>query len=112
QLTELGGRFVRHARTAPAYRFYALAGGPPARPGLVRTASPGGASIALEVWSLPKATVGTFIEGIPAPLGIGSVALSDGTQVKGFICEASGAEGGTDITHLGDWRVFLEKVPA
>ncbi|MEM9762004.1 MAG: allophanate hydrolase [Pseudomonadota bacterium] len=112
QLTTLGGRFVRRAWTAPTYRFYALAGGPPARPGLVRSAPSSGASVALEVWSLPKAALGTFVEGIPAPLGIGTVELSDGAKVKGFICEASGAEGATEITHLGDWRAFLGTVPA
>jgi allophanate hydrolase len=45
--------------------------------------------------------------GIPAPLGIGTVALSDGASVKGFICEASGIKGATDITNLGDWRAYL-----
>ena len=38
ELTRLGGRFLRAARTAPVYRLYALAGGPPRRPGMVRGA--------------------------------------------------------------------------
>lgn len=107
QLTDLGAVFVRKARTTPAYQFYALAGGPPARPGLVRSDAPEAAAIAVEVWSLPKAAFGTFIAGIPAPLGIGTVSLADGSSVKGFICEAAGTTGATDITALGDWRVFL-----
>ena len=113
QLTDLGARFVRNARTATSYRFYALAGGPPARPGLVRTET-AGAEIALEIWSLPKTALGTFIQGVPSPLGIGSVELSDGSWVKGFICEAIGSDGATDISHLGDWRAFLssQTVPA
>ena len=45
--------------------------------------------------------------GIPAPLGIGTIDLSDGTSVKGFLCETAGLDGATDITKLGDWRVFL-----
>ncbi|MEM9043633.1 MAG: allophanate hydrolase [Pseudomonadota bacterium] len=106
QLTTLGGRFVRQAKTAPSYRFYALAGGPPARPGLVRGGQ--GASVALEIWSLPKPALGAFVEGIPAPLGIGSVELSDGSWVKGFLCESAGTKGATEISHLGDWRAYLQ----
>lgn len=109
QLTDLGARFVRKAQTAAQYQFYALAGGPPARPGLVRSDAPQAAAISLEIWSMPKAGVGAFLEGIPAPLGLGSIELSDKTWVKGFICEASGIKGATEISHLGDWRKFLSQ---
>lgn len=114
QLTNLGATFVRKAQTTPDYKFYALAGGLPARPGLVRSEGAGTGAIAVEVWSLPKTAFGTFMAGIPAPLGIGTVSLADGAAVKGFICEASGIAGATDITELGDWRTFLAKnaVPA
>jgi len=107
QLTDLGATFVRRAETSATYKFYALAGGPPARPGLIRDESAGCGAIALEVWSLPKAAFGAFMVGIPAPLGIGTIELSDGTVVKGFLCEASGVKGATDITRLGNWRSFL-----
>jgi allophanate hydrolase len=107
QLTDLGATFLRKAQTTPDYKFYALAGGPPARPGLVRTDGSGTGAIAVEVWSLPKTAFGTFMAGIPAPLGIGTISLSDGSAVKGFLCESSGVKGATDITELGDWRVFL-----
>jgi len=114
QLTDLGATFVRKAQTTAEYKFYALAGGPPARPGLVRADAADAGSVAVEVWSLPKVAFGQFMAGIPAPLGIGTVALSDGASVKGFICEASGAKGATDITHIGDWRAYLAQsvVPA
>jgi allophanate hydrolase len=112
QLTDLGGKFVCKAKTAQAYRLYALPGGPPERPGLVRREGSDAASIALEVWSLPKTALGTFIEGIPAPLGIGSIELSDGSWVKGFLCEASGTAGATDISHLGDWRAYTRQETA
>jgi len=114
QLTDLGATFVRKAQTTAEYKFYALAGGPPARPGLVRSDTPDAGAVAVEVWSLPKTAFGTFMAGIPAPLGIGTVALSDGASVKGFICEASGIKGATDITALGDWRAYLaqEAMPA
>lgn len=105
ELTRLGARFLRQARTAPCYRLYRLAGGPPYRPGLVRM--PEGASIALEIWALPAARFGDFIRGIPRPLGIGTLTLDDGGEVKGFLCEASGLAGGEDITRYGGWRNFL-----
>lgn len=105
ELTRLGGRFLRAAATAPAYRLHRLAGGPPARPGLTR--SDDGASIALEVWALPRGAFGDFVTGIPAPLCIGTVALDDGTSVKGFLCEPAGLDGAEDITALGGWRAFL-----
>ena len=107
QLTSLGATFVKAAKTAPKYKFYALAGGPPARPGLIQSDAPDAASIAVEIWSVPLTGFGAFMAGIPAPLGIGTVALSDGTAVKGFLCETSGITGAQDITALGDWRAFL-----
>ncbi len=106
QLTERGGRLVAATRTAPCYRLYALPGGPPWRPGLVRVAA-GGAAIEVELWSLPAATIGSFLAGIPAPLAIGTVLLADGTQAKGFVCETLGVDGAADITHHGGWRAFL-----
>ena len=101
QLTSLGGRFLRTARTTPDYRFYALPGGPPERPGLVRVEEPAGDGIEVEVWDLPKSAVGTFLAGIPAPLGIGRVQLDDGTAPPGFLCEAIAVHEATDITCAG-----------
>lgn len=109
ELTGLGGRFLAAAKTAPGYRLYRLAGGPPFRPGLVRAADgeADGAAIELELWALPTARFGAFMRGIPAPLGIGTVTLEDGAAVNGFICEAAGLEGATDITGFGGWRAYL-----
>lgn len=105
----LGGRFVRAGHTAPNYKFYALAGGPPKRPGLIKVKEDG-AQIALEVWAMPKENFGAFMQTIPAPLGIGSVELEDGNQVNGFICEAIGAEGAEEITQHGGWRNYLKSL--
>jgi allophanate hydrolase len=107
QLTDLGGRFLRTAQTADSYSFHALAGGPPERPGLIRKAPGTGAAIDIEIWNLPASALGTFISRIPAPLAIGTIDLADGTEVKGFVCEESGVEGGTDITAFGGWRAWL-----
>jgi allophanate hydrolase len=106
QLTERGGRLLAATQTAPRYRFYALPGGPPHRPGLIRQPE-GGARIEVEVWELPAARFGSFVAGIPAPLGIGTVELADGSREKGFICEGYAAQGARDITALGSWRRFL-----
>lgn len=112
QLTDRGAQFVRKAKTSNQYQFYALAGGPPARPGLVRSDAPEATSISLEVWSLPKTAMGSFLEAIPAPLGIGSIELSDGTWVKGFLCETIGIQDAAEISHIGDWRHFLKQSAA
>jgi allophanate hydrolase len=105
QLTSRGGRLVAAVKSAPAYKFYALPGGPPQRPGMVR--APGGASIEMEIWELPATEFGSFVAGIPGPLGIGTVELADGGKVQGFVCEAHAAAGATDITSYGSWRAWL-----
>jgi allophanate hydrolase len=110
QLTELGGRMESKASTAAFYRLYALPGGPPHRPGLVRVGKDGGA-IELEVWSLPAAQVGAFLRKIPAPLGLGTVTLADGSAVTGFLCESHATQGARDITALGGWRAYLKTLP-
>ncbi len=107
QLAERGGFLIEATRTAPKYRLYALPGGPPARPGLVRVAE-GGASIDIEVWALPLAHYGSFVAGIPAPLGIGGVELVNGRTVQGFLCETYAISRAVDITSLGGWRRYLE----
>jgi hypothetical protein len=77
---------------------------------LIRSEKAKATSIVLEIWSVPKSEVGAFLEQIPAPLGIGSIELSDNSWVKGFLCEKSGVEGATDISHFGNWRKFLDEV--
>lgn len=108
QLTQRGGRLIAVTQSAPDYRFYALAGGPPLRPGMVRV-SEGGVSIEVEVWELPASEFGSFVAGIPAPLGIGRIKLADGSEVSGFICEPAGLTGAEDITALGSWRAWMAK---
>ena len=107
ELLKHGGRFVREGRTAPEYRLHALRGGPPYRPGLVRVGPGEGAAIDLEVWALPPAGFGRFVSTIPAPLGIGTLRLADGSTPKGFVCEAAGLEGASDISDFGGWRAYM-----
>ncbi|MDP1929652.1 MAG: allophanate hydrolase [Thiobacillus sp.] len=104
QLTERNARLIGATQTAPAYRFYALPDGK--RPGLIQVAE-GGASIACEVWEMPASRFGSFVAGIPAPLGIGKLELADGSVVNGFICEGIGVGDAQDITDYGGWRAWL-----
>lgn len=106
QLVERGAQLVRACRTAPAYRLYALANTQPPKPGLARVAD-GGAAIEVEVWEMPTEHFGSFVGLIPGPLGIGTLALDDGSEVKGFICEPHALASATDITVHGGWRAYL-----
>ncbi len=105
QLTERHARLVEETRTADCYRLFALPNTTPPKPGLVR--SDAGAPITVELWDMPVHEFGSFVALIPAPLGIGTIALGDGREVKGFICEGAAIEGATDITHLGGWRNYV-----
>ena len=106
QLTDRGGRLMATTRTAPRYRLYALPGGPPARPGLIRD-NVLGRTIEAEVWDLSIADFGSFVAEVPAPLVIGSVELADGSWEKGFLCESRGVAGAKEITALGGWKAYL-----
>lgn len=107
ELTSRGATFRRVVQTAPDYRLHALAGGPPKRPGLIRVAAGTGAAIACEVWAMSAEGFGTFVAGIPAPLCIGTLRLSDGTTPKGFLVEPEGLAGAEDITAHGGWRAYI-----
>ena len=104
QLRQRGATLLESTRSAPYYRLYALADGK--RPGMVRDTEQG-AAIAVEVWQLPHAEVGSFLAGIPAPLGLGKVELEDGRWLSGFICEGYGLQGAKDITSFGGWRAWI-----
>ncbi|WP_027078845.1 allophanate hydrolase [Maribacter antarcticus] len=106
QLTERGGFLVKKTKTAACYRFYALAGGPPHRPGLIRDVS--GDSIDVEVWSLPVEYLGSFVANIPVPLGIGKIELIDNSWETSFICESYAIPEALDITHLKSWESYID----
>ncbi|TDT60245.1 allophanate hydrolase [Enterobacter sp. AG5470] len=106
QLRERGAILRGAAHSAPRYRLYALADGK--RPGMVRDAQHG-AAIAVEVWDLPSSEAGSFLAGIPAPLGLGKVELEDGRWLTGFICEDYGLQGALEITAYGGWRAWLDR---
>lgn len=113
-LLALGATLECAARTAPEYRLFALAQDatptgapavPVARPGLLRVPA-GGEPIAAEVYRVPLTALGALVASVPAPLGIGTVRLEDGTAVLGFLCEAAGTHDALDITEHGGWRAY------
>lgn len=107
QLRDRGGYLIRCARTSAHYKLFALPGDLPKRAGLVRTRNDG-ASIEVEVWALSSCELGSFIEQIPSPLGLGRVELEDGQTVCGFLCEAWATSDALDITQFGGWRAYLD----
>jgi allophanate hydrolase len=107
QLTERRAHLTAKMLTAPDYRFYALHGGPPWRPGLVQVDKGQGYGIEVEVWEMPATAFGSFVAGIPAPLCIGTVTLETGEQVKGFLCEQHAVSDAADISSFAGWRAYL-----
>jgi allophanate hydrolase len=106
QLTSRGARLLKTCRTAANYRLFALANTTPPKPGLVRTPGFSALGIETEVWRLTPRAFGEFVAEVPAPMGIGTVTLDDGSEVKGFLCEVAALDGAQDITEFGGWRAF------
>ena len=107
ELTSRNARFLTLTETAPDYALYALANTTPPKPGLQRVAAGEGTSIVVEVWALTVEAFGSFVAGIPSPLGIGTLKLKDGSSVKGFIAEAEALKGARDISSFKGWRAFV-----
>lgn len=105
QLTDLGAVLRARTTTAPTYRLFALETTPP-KPGLLRVPD-GGGRVEVEVWELDRCGFGTFVDAIPAPLGVGKVLLADGSSVTGFLCEPHAVTSAREITEYGGWRAYL-----
>jgi allophanate hydrolase len=41
-------------------------------------------------------------------MALGQVALADGRDVVGFLCEAAALDGAPDISEHGSWLAYLE----
>jgi allophanate hydrolase len=109
QLTSRNGRLVANTTTSPDYKLYALPGTPPLRPGLVRVdKNERGFAIEVEVWELPASEFGSFVAGIPAPLGIGTITLAGGESVQSFLCEGYAVADARDISQFGGWRRYMQ----
>jgi allophanate hydrolase len=106
QLEERGARWAGPAFTAPLYRLARL-DTTPAKPGLVRVGAAEGTTIGGELWLVSTAMLGEFLAMLPAPMALGRVTLSDGTEVVGFGCALDAWLAGDDISHHGDWPTYL-----
>jgi allophanate hydrolase len=111
ELKALGGRLMASAMTAPNYRLYALPTTPP-KPGMLRVDEGQGTAVEVEVWALSSSAFGRFVAAIPPPLSIGTIRLSDGSHVKGFIVEAAGLDGARDISSFRGWRAYMAEAAA
>jgi len=109
ELRNLGARLLQVTSTAPEYRLFALAGGEPRRPGMLRVAAGKGSAIAVETWALSAEAFGRFVANVPPPLSIGTLKLADGSTVKGFLVEAEAVTGARDISDFGGWRAYLSQ---
>ncbi len=103
QLTDRGAELIKKTKTYSEYGLYALPDGK--RPALVRRES--GTAIEVEIWRMPMTEFGSFVAGIPSPLGIGKVKIESGESIVGFICEEGGITDARDISHFGGWRAYL-----
>lgn len=111
QLTQRGAHLVARTHSSAEYRLYALPGLPPLRPGMVRVEhGETGYAIEVEIWEMAAREFGSFVAGIPAPLGIGKLQLQDGSHVNGFICEPYVISSALDISHHGGWRNYLAQL--
>lgn len=107
-LIAAGGEFVREAKTMPWYRLWTIND---CHPAMLRV-NGGGASIDLEIWRMPLATLGTILLQEPPGLSIGKVALAaahnaPASEVLGVLGEPYLCEGQREITEFGGWRRYI-----
>jgi len=107
ELTELGATLERTVKTSSSYRMALIKRGEKRLPGVWRQPGTTGVPLEGEVWSLPDEQVGAFFKRVPSPLCLGSIELSDGTYVKGFLGEAAACEQAEDISRYGGWRAWV-----
>ncbi|GAA2731727.1 allophanate hydrolase [Actinocorallia aurantiaca] len=111
RLRALGARPLGTAVTSPCYRLYALPGGRTPRPGLVRVPE-GGVEVEVELYRLDTAGLGELLTETAPPLGLGTVELSGGRTVHGFLCEAHAVRHAPDISGHRSWPAYLEEAHA
>ncbi|MEA2968722.1 MAG: allophanate hydrolase [Alphaproteobacteria bacterium] len=110
ELKSSGARFLQRTTTTADYRLFLLPGNAPAKPGLLRVGAGDGTAIDVEIWAMPAAAFGRFVESIPPPLSIGTLTIADGRDVKGFLVEAEATRDARDISAFGGWRNFMEQM--
>ena len=110
ELKFFGARFLERTTTTADYRLFLLPGTTPAKPGLLRVGADAGVAVDVEIWTMPAEQFGRFVASIPAPLSIGTLTITDGRDVKGFLVEAEATRDARDISAFGGWRNFMEQM--
>ena len=110
ELKFFGARFLERTTTTADYRLFLLPGTTPAKPGLLRVGVDAGVAVDVEIWTMPGEQFGRFVASIPAPLSIGTLTITDGRDVKGFLVEAEATRDARDISAFGGWRNFMEQM--
>lgn len=105
-LLTIGATFLQEAETAPQYRLWSINDRHPA---MLRVQS-GGNAIALEIWSVPTASLATILLQEPPGLSIGKVYLSTGEIVLGVLGEPILCENQREITQWGRWRAYIQAI--
>lgn len=103
-LLAVGATFVRETKTEPTYRIWSIND---CYPAMIRVKE-GGNAIAVEVWRIPVASLGTILLQEPPGLSIGKVCLIDGEVVLGVLGEPIACENQQEITQYGGWREYQE----
>jgi gamma-glutamylcyclotransferase (GGCT)/AIG2-like uncharacterized protein YtfP len=101
-----GAPLVRIAYSAPKYRYYSVGDRFPA----MHEVPEGGHAVVGEVYDLPLTTLRDhLLPAEPPELELGVIELDDGTACLATVLrrEFSGAAELTDISEIGDWRVYL-----
>jgi hypothetical protein len=104
-LLAVGATFVCETTTAPLYRLWSIDDQHPAMQ-RVHAGGAGGAAIALEIWAVPAAHLGTILLGEPPGLCIGHVLLEGGSATLGVLGEAWLCAGQHEITAWEGWRAY------
>lgn len=98
-----GARFVREDATAACYRIWSI---DDRHPAMLRTPNEG-ASVAVEIWAVPRQGLAGILATEPPGLSIGKVLLGDGSVVLGVLGEPFLCEGRREITSYGGWRSYV-----
>jgi len=105
-LISAGAEFVRETATAAVYRLWSIGDRHPA---MMRSET-GGASIEVEVWSVPAEGFASILQNEPPGLCIGKIQLVDGTEVLGVLGEPILCQQQREMTSFGGWRAYIAQV--
>jgi hypothetical protein len=105
-LQAVGATFVQEAKTEPAYRLWSMGDRYPA---MLRVRE-GGVAIAVEIWHVPAAGLGSLLWQEPPGLCMGKVRLADGEVVLGILGESISCEDQPEISQWGGWRAYSESL--